>query len=447
MKFSLTTNSTNGDSFLIGVLSIFVPLLIAMTKRSNQLSNLKELRCQSCGRIYRPIDPIYTCKCGGSLNLIYNYDLIAERVSRDDLKSRQGGVWKYTEFLPMESRHKISLGEGESQLVECKRLGKILGFRNLYIKDETRNPTGSFKDRGMTIAISKAVEFGASSVAIASTGSAGGSASAYAAKAGLQCIVLAPTTAPALKVVQIGVFGSRIIRTRGSLDDACDLLEKAVKRFGWHDMTTSLKTNPWLGPGLKTGAYEIADQLDWRSPDWVMVPVGSGSNLTSYWQGFQDFQQLDFIDRLPKMVGTQPSGIAPLVRAHEQNRSPDNIEPWTERMTIASGIGSLLPPDGDTALRAIRDSEGTAVHVSDDDILKAEVHLASEEGIFAEPSGALSVAGAKRLLDAGVIDKDDTVVAVVTGSGLKDPEVLRSNFDKYPVIDPDISELESILSG
>jgi threonine synthase len=417
-----------------------------MTNKRKQLSNLRELRCRSCGQTYDSVDAIYSCKCGGSLNLIYDYDLIAEKVTKDDLKSRQGGVWKYTEFLPMESNHKISLAEGGSQLVKCKRLGKTLGFKNLYIKDETRNPTGSFKDRGMTMAISKAVEFGASSVAIASTGSAGGSASAYAAKAGLECIVFAPTTAPALKVVQIGVFGSRIIRTRGSLDDACDLLEKAVKKFGWHDMTTSLKTNPWLSPGLKTAAYEIVEQLEWRSPDWVLIPVGSGSNLTSCWWGFQDFQQLDFIDNSPRMVGTQPSGIAPLVRAHEQNQNPDKIEPWTDRVTIASGIGSLLPPDGDTALIAIRDSKGTAVHVSDDDILKAEVHLASKEGIFAEPSGALSVAGAKRLLDAGVIDKDDIVVVVVTGSGLKDPEVLRGNFDEYPVIDPDISELESILS-
>jgi threonine synthase len=380
------------------------------------------------------------------LNLIYNYDLIADKLSKDVLMSRHGGVWKYSEFLPMKTETRISLGEGGSQLVKCKRLGEILGFKNLYVKDETKNPTGSFKDRGMTIAISKAVEFRASAVAIASTGSAGGSASAYAAKAGLQCIVFVPTTAPALKVVQIGVFGSRIIRTRGSLDDACILLENAVKQFGWHDVTTSLKTNPWLGDGLKTASYEISQQLNWESPDWVVVPVGSGSNLTGYWQGFQDFHQIGLIGKLPRMVGTQPLGIAPLVRAFKQNQSPDKIEPWTKRETIASGIGSLLPPDGDTALHAIHNSHGTAMQVSDDDILNAELQLASREGIFAEPSGALSVAAAKNLLDEGAIDRDDVVVAVVTGSGLKDPEVLTSNFDRYPVINPEISELENVMS-
>jgi threonine synthase len=296
------------------------------------------------------------------------------------------------------------------------------------------------------VALSKAVEFGATTVAIASTGSAGGSASAYAAKAGLQCIVIVPTTAPALKVVQIGVFGSKIIRAKGSLDDACNLLEKAVKKFGWHDMTTSLKTNPWLGDGLKTASYELIEQLNWIAPDWVIVPIGSGSNLTSYWQGFQDFQKIGLINKLPKMVGTQPSGIAPLVRAYERNKKPDEIEPWEKRRTIASGIGSLLPPDGDTAMNAIRKTNGTATHVSDSEILTAEVQLASREGIFAEPSGALSLAAAKKLLDEGVIDRKDIVVAVVTGSGLKDPEVLRNSFDQYPVIKPLIADLEKAIA-
>jgi len=418
-----------------------------MTEERKCLSNLQELRCRRCGQSFGPFDPLYVCSCGGPLDLIYDYDLIADKLSKEVLKSRQTGVWKYCEFLPMKSKTKISLGEGGSHLVKCERLGEILGFKNLYVKDETKNPTGSFKDRGMTVAISKAVEFGATTVSIASTGNAGGSASAYAAKAALQCIVFVPTTAPALKVVQIGVFGSKIIRTNGSLDDACDLLEKAIKRFGWHDMTTSLKTNPWLGDGLKTASYELSEQLNWSTPDWVIVPIGSGSNITAYWQGFQDFQRIGLINNLPRMVGTQPSGIAPLVRAYELNQSPDKIEPWKERKTIASGIGSLLPPDGNTALIAIRNSYGTATHVSDIDILNAEAQLASSEGIFAEPSGALSVAAAKKLLDEGVIDRDDVVIAVVTGSGLKDPEVLRSSFDQYPVINPLISELENALTN
>lgn len=417
-----------------------------MTEEKTRSTNLQELKCASCGQTFSPFDPLYVCSCGGPLNLIYDHSQIADKLSKEVLMSRHMGVWKYHEFLPMKTMTKISLGEGGSQLVKCERLGEMLGFENLYIKDETKNPTGSFKDRGMTVAISKAVEFGATTVAIASTGSAGGSASAYAAKAGLQCIVFVPTTAPALKVVQIGVFGSRIIRTKGSLDDACELLEKAIKRFGWHDMTTSLKTNPWLGDGLKTASYELAEQLNWVAPEWVVVPIGSGSNLTAYWQGFQDFQKIGIINKLPRMVGTQPSGIAPLVRAYEQNQKPDEIEPWKDRKTIASGIGSLLPPDGDTALNAIRNSYGTATHVSDSEILAAEVQLASKEGIFAEPSGALSVAAAKKLLDEGVIDRKDVVVAVITGNGLKDPEVLRSSFDQYPVIKPLLGDLEKAMA-
>jgi threonine synthase len=417
-----------------------------MTEGEKHSTYLQEVKCSNCGQAYGPFDPLYVCRCGGPLIPIYDYDRITAKLSKDILKSRQMGVWKYSELLPMKTKTKISLGEGGSQLVKCERLGEMLGFENLYVKDETKNPTGSFKDRGMTVALSKAVEFGATTVAIASTGSAGGSASAYAAKAGLQCIVIVPTTAPALKVVQIGVFGSKIIRAKGSLDDACNLLEKAVKKFGWHDMTTSLKTNPWLGDGLKTASYELIEQLNWIAPDWVIVPIGSGSNLTSYWQGFQDFQKIGLINKLPKMVGTQPSGIAPLVRAYERNKKPDEIEPWEKRRTIASGIGSLLPPDGDTAMNAIRKTNGTATHVSDSEILTAEVQLASREGIFAEPSGALSLAAAKKLLDEGVIDRKDIVVAVVTGSGLKDPEVLRNSFDQYPVIKPLIADLEKAIA-
>jgi len=416
-----------------------------MTKAQKRTSNLKNLQCASCSQIYEPFEKRYICACGGSLKLIYDYDLVAKKLNQETLSSRRGGVWKYRELLPMKDDIEVSLGEGGTRLVRCNRLGTKLGFANLYVKDETKNPTASFKDRGMTIAMSKAVEFGASAVAIASTGSAGGSASAYAAKAGLDCIVFVPTTAPALKVVQIGVFGSKIVRIEGSLDDACNLLYKAIEKFGWHDMTTSLKTNPWLGDGLKTSAYEISEELDWKSPDWVIVPIGSGSNLTSHWQGFLDFHRLDLIDDLPRMVGAQPSGIAPLVRAYENNTK--NIEPWKDRKTIASGIGSLLPPDGDTALSAIHESKGTAVHVTDSDILNAEIQLARTEGIFAEPSGALSIAAAKKLLDGGVIDQNDVVVSVVTGNGLKDPEVLRSNFDTYPVIAPNIFELEKAITN
>jgi len=342
--------------------------------KQNELgrSFLMHLQCTKCKTIIDAESRRYICECGGSLSLVYDYDLIADRLSIDVLEKRTNGVWKYKELLPMQSDVRITLGEGGSRLVRCNRLGDLLGFKNLYVKDETKNPTGSFKDRGMTIAISKAREFGANTVAIASTGSAGGSASAYSAKGGMECIVFVPSTAPFLKVVQIGVYGSRIIRTEGSLDGACSLLEEAVRKFGWHDVTTSLKTNPWIGDGLKTAAYETLEQLNWIVPDWVVIPVGSGSNLTSYWQGFKDFQSLGFLNELPRMIASQPSGIAPLIRAYKEHRRPDRIQPWIERKTIASGIGSLLPPDGDTALLAIRESNGTAAHVTDEKILEAE---------------------------------------------------------------------------
>ena len=410
------------------------------------MSYLSAIQCKKCGQRYLTDKSMYLCpKCEGPLDIIYDYDRIATKLNRSTLEARPMGVWKYPELLPLTTDTKVNLGEGGTGLVKCEKLGKALGLENLYVKNETMNPTGSFKDRGMAITISKAVEFGAKTIVIASTGNAAISAAAYAAKAELDCYVFVLAETPLAKITQIRIYGSKVIAVKGSLDDAFQLSKDACEKYGWHDVTSSIKVNPWHGEGLKTIAFEIIEQLDWKSPDWVIVPVGSGSNLTANWKGFKEFRRVHLIDDLPRMIGAQPSGIAPLIKTYKQGMEPDEIEPWKERKTIASGIGSLSPPDGDTALIAIRESGGVAEEVTDEEILQAEIQLARNEGIFAEPTGAIPVAIAKKLLDAGIIDRDDTIVLEITGGGLKDLDPLTMIFHEYPVIAPTFLELEKVL--
>jgi len=408
------------------------------------------LRCSVCSTIYnRPEKSLYRCKkCGNGLELVYNYERIASQINREILEKRKPGIWRYKELLPVKANSKIvSLGEGGTRLHNCRRLAKVLGIRKIYAKDETRNPTGTYKDRPAAVGISKALEFGVKTVALASDGNAGPAMAAYAAKRGLKCYVLMPANTPVERINQVQIFGGKVIRVKGTVSDCLDLLYEVQGHYRWYQLTTAILSNPYQAEGSKTIVYEICQDLEWRSPDWLVVPVGGGSLLTANWKGLKELSQLGFIERLPRMVGVQAEGCAPVVRAYEQGKIPRGIESWGEPKTIAITIAVPSPLDGVGVLEAIKESNGTAIAVSDEEILEAEKLLAETEGIFSEPAGVVSLAGVRKLIDIGKIDKEENIVFTVTGTGLKDSESVMRICKSSPCIEPRPEELRAIIKS
>ncbi|MCL6558250.1 MAG: threonine synthase [Firmicutes bacterium] len=385
--------------------------------------------CEKCGKNYGSnMNSIYNCAtCSSALTIIYDYDTFRKKFTKNKFKKCLPGIWKYWELLPIKSPTiVVSLHEGGTRLHECNHLSSILRVSRLYVKDETGNPTGSYKDRPASVAVSKAVEFGAQILAIASDGNAGPSVAAYAAKAGLPCYVFMPTSTPNERLTQVWLYGATLVTIDGSVNECIDLVEKGRQKFGWHHMSTARAVNPYQREGSKTIAYEVCEQLDWNAPDWVAVPVGGGGLLSAIWQGFNELKALGLIERVPRMLGVQAAGCAPLVRAFNTASRPDAIERWKTPSTIATTIAVPFPLDGDLALKAIYDSNGAAVAVADSEILDMTRRLAAYEGICAEPTGAVSIAGIRSVIAAGIIRPDETVVCIVTGTGLKSLSLLAS---------------------
>ncbi len=384
----------------------------------------------------------------GRLDIYYDYSALATKVNKKTLNLRKPGVWKYREFLPIANKEAIvTLDEGGTPLLHASRLAKRIGLRNLYLKDETRNPTASFKDRSMTVGVSKALEFGNKTVVTASSGNAAASLAAYSAKAGLKCVAFVLELAPLAKIAQIHLYGAQAIRVKKieeGVDPTVQMLRMVVKEYGWYPCPSFGPFNPHQVEGSKTISYELIEQLSWDSPDWVIIPTGSACLLTGVWKGFLDFHEIGLIDSLPKLAAIQSSGCAPLVKAFKEGKGPFEIEPWKHPNTVAGGLADVLPWDGDAALLAL-ERGGTAETVSDQEILEAQRLLASAEGIFAEPSGVTSLAGLLKLIDQGIIEEDETVAVLVTGSGLKDPAAVLKMFGGAPTITPSIRELEKIL--
>jgi len=414
-----------------------------------QMSFATKMKCARCGNEYSLDEKVCMCpsRDDGRLDIHYDYSALAARVNKKMLTKRAPSVWKYHEFLPVKSKRCIvTLGEGGTPLLKASNLARETGLRNLYLKDETRNPTGSFKDRSMTVGVSKALEFGAKTVATASSGNAAASLAAYSAKAGLKCFAFALEFASFAKIAQIRLYGADVIKVRSIEEDkdpTVQMLRMVVEKYGWYPCPSFGPFNPYQIEGPKTMSYEIIEQLNWSLPDWIFIPVGSASLLTGVWKGFADFHKIDLIDSMPKLAAIQSTGCAPLVKAFKEKKRPFEIEPWKRPHTIAGGLADVLPWDGDAALVALR-NEGTAEAVSDEEILKAQRLLASTEGIFAEPSGVTSLAGLIRLLDEGVVEKDENVVVLITGSGLKDPEAVMKTFKETSIIKPSTEELEKL---
>jgi len=383
-----------------------------------------------CGYCARRHDPSYLgmrcAQCDGPLIVTTDLGpLQAKGPSREALRDpRLPGIFGYFALLPIsDARAAISLSEGNTPLTRAGSLAERLGIETLYLKDETRNPTGSFKDRMLALGVARALELGKKTIAVQSSGNVAAAAAAYAAKAGLQAKVFVPRTAPDEKLVQVLMYGADLFRIdHDSPTDIFDLLLWACGEFGWYFASTAGIYNPFTLEGAKTIAYEIAEQTGFDLPDWVIAPVGGGGNLGSLWRGFKDLRDLGLVRRLPRMVGVQAAGCAPFVEAIRLGRSAQEALTWRwpKIETIAGAIADDVVFDAHIALPAVRESQGTAVAVSDEESLAMEYALASTEGIFVEPACATTLAAVKRLAGEGRIRWRDRVCCVLTGLGFKD---------------------------
>lgn len=362
-----------------------------------------DYKCVSCGKRY-PGGQRYFCTCGEPLDVIF--DIPA--VSKSQLRRRQFNHWRYKEFYPVRCR--VSMGEGGTRLVQADALMKSLGVKSLHLKDETCNPTGSFKDRGTTVEVSRALEMGAESVVVASTGNMGASCSAYSALGGIRCTVLTPKEISHSVRVQIGVYGTRLIEVEGTYDECAQLAREVSERHGLF----LLGDYGFRKEGQKSVAFEMLDQLDFESPDWIILPVGNGTLCSGVWKGIKEFFDVGLIKSKPRLVGVEAKGAAPLV-------SGKRVRP----KTIAHSIAVGEPTEGTSVLKAIKESRGMLKTASDEQMLGAQKYLAKKEGIFVQPGSATVVAILHQLLEEGIIGGKDSVVAVLTGHGLKHPEPVR----------------------
>lgn len=377
------------------------------------------LQCIGCSRIFNPAQiPIYACPaCGDLLHIVYNYDSLGRKF-RESLHSPGPlSVWRYHRILPVSLANAISIAEGGTGLSKSERLARSLRMSEVYFKNDGQNPTGSFKDRGMTVAISRAVEIGADTVLCASTGNTSASMAAYAAKAGLKAIVLIPKGKIAMgKLLQAMVHGSKISQVEGNFDKALERARKMAS--GRRGLYLVNSINPYRLEGQKTLAFEVWEQLGRRIPDVVIVPVGNAGNISAIWKGFQELRRTRLTARVPRMIGVQASGAAPLADAYAKNRQ--KVIPWPNPETIASAIRIGAPASWKKALRAVRESRGAIIKASDEEITAAQRLLANHEGVFAEPASAASVAGLVKAKKARLLTPREIVVCVITGHGLKD---------------------------
>ena len=373
-------------------------------------------KCVKCGKTYDAVPDLTNCECGGILDIVYDYDYIRTRLTKEKLAARQDHtMWRYRELLPVEEdTPNTPLRVGWSPLYEEPRLAEQLGLKRLWVKDDGQNPTASLKDRASAMAVAKAREAGAKVIACSSTGNAASSLAGNAAAAGLKTYIFVPSRAPKGKVAQLMTFGATVISVQGSYEETFELSKQAIDRWGWYNRNAAI--NPYLSEGKKTVALEIMEQLSWQVPDYIAISVGDGCTIAGLWKGLKDLYAIGFIDRLPRLISAQAEGCCPINRAIAENK------PWEpmEENTLADSIAVGVPRNADKALTAIRESDGIVVNVSDQAIMAAPQLLGRTCGVFGEPAGVTGAAGVKKLCEQGVIGKDDTVVSVVTGNGLKD---------------------------
>ena len=405
------------------------------------MNNVAGFKCVECGREHRTGDTEYVClSCGGNLDLVYDYGRVRTQLTKASLTAdRNFTMWRYRALLPIEDSSAVPpLTVGWTPIYDCPKLAERYGVKQLLIKDEGRNPTASFKDRPSALAVVKAQEARAAIITTASSGNAGSALAGICASVGMESVIFVPASAPPAKIAQLQIYGATVVLVEGSYDQAYDLCIEASRRFGWYQRSTGY--NPFTREGKKTAALEIAEQLNWNVPDKVFVAVGDGNIISGLWKGFNDLHRIGFIDRLPQMIGVQSEKASAIVDA----ANGDGIVREGPAHTIADSINVGKPRDATMAVRAIQDSEGRGVKVSDGEIIAAIPKLARETGVFVEPAAATAYAGFMKLCESRAIKSQERVLLMLTGNGLKDVDAARQAVGKPMRVAPDIeiSDLE-----
>ena len=408
------------------------------------MAYIKGYECTICKTQYEGMENLHTCpKCGekGILEIVYDYKKIKSKFTKTQLTNcTDNSMWRYRAAMSVTpgSTEKY-LKVGGTPLYRTRRLCGVLGLKKLYVKDEGLNPTASLKDRASAVAVADAIKMKVKTLCCSSTGNAASSLAGNASRTGHDTVIFVPERAPIGKLAQLLIFSAKVIVVNGSYRDAFEMSQKAIEKWGWYNRNAAI--NPHLVEGKKTVAMEIAEQMDWKVPDWVSVSVGDGCTVSGVYKGFYDLLQLGIIERIPRLLGVQSDGCSPFVNAFIKNKP---LEP-AEENTIADSISVGIPRNPVKANRAIEKSEGIWIAVSDHNILKAMKTLGSNEGIFTEPAGAASIAGIEEALKLGIIKSSETVCAIATGNGLKDTKNAMEAAGKPIYIEPDMSELLKVI--
>ncbi|MGE0274180.1 MAG: threonine synthase [Nitrospiraceae bacterium] len=385
------------------------------------MAKMRALVCRECGKEY-PVKAIHVCEmCFGPLEVKYNYDEIKKSISRKKIEDGPLSMWRYIDLLPVEGSSLVGPHAGLTPMVRAKNLGAYLGLDELYIKNDTVNhPTLSFKDRVVSVALTRARELGFETVACASTGNLANSVAAHAAASGMQCYVFIPADLEAAKVLGNLIYKPNVVEVEGNYDDVNRLCSEIAAEQGWAFVNINIR--PYYAEGSKTLAFETAEQLGWRSPDQVVIPMASGSLLTKIWKGLHELQALGLIESVrTKINGAQAEGCSPIATAYKEGR--DFFKPVKPK-TIAKSLAIGNPADGYYALKATAESKGAMDAVSDDDVVEGIKLLAQTEGIFAETAGGVTIGVLRKLVKQGQIKKSDVTVAYITGNGLKTQEAV-----------------------
>ena len=404
---------------------------------------IKGLICRECGKEYPPVS-LHVCDmCFGPLEVQYNYQAIKARISRKTIEAGPKSLWRYVDLLPIQGEPTVGLYAGLTPLIRAKNLGDELGLDKLYIKNDTVNhPTLSFKDRVVSVALTRALELGYDTVACASTGNLANSVAAHAAAAKMQCYVFIPHDLEASKVLGNLVYRPNVVEVEGNYDDVNRLCSEIAGEHKWAFVNVNIR--PYYAEGSKTLAYEVVEQLGWIAPDQIVIPMASGSLLTKIWKGLNEFHKLGLIDRVAtKVNGAQAEGCSPISAAYKQGR--DFFKP-VKPNTIAKSLAIGNPADGYYALKATAESGGAMDSVTDEEIVEGMMLLAQTEGVFAETAGGVTIGVLKKLVKQGVIKRTDTTVALITGNGLKTQEAVMHAVGRPTRISPSLVQFQKTFN-
>lgn len=417
------------------------------------MENIRSLKCLICGRQYRADDVDYVCADHGDegiLDVQYDYDFIGRQISPETLShSNDFTIWRYKPLLPVHPKTEVPpLSVGWTPLYYAPRVAADLGLKHVWVKDEGRQPTASLKDRASAVAVVKAKEKNAEIITTASTGNAAAALGGLCASIRQANVIFVPQSAPQAKIAQMLVFGSRVVLVRGTYDDAFDLCLNAAKAYGWYNRNTAY--NPYMTEGKKTAAYEICEQLNWEAPDRIFVSVGDGCIIGGLHKGLKDLLALGWIGKMPKLMGIQASGSSYMYDAWK-NGEDILTKPSIHAQTVADSISAGLPRDRIKALAAVKETGGAFVSVEDNEILAAIPALARGAGVFAEPAGAAAYAGLVKAVDLQLVARDETIVVLNTGNGLKDVNgamqaVNLANTAPF-IVSPDMEALKQVVAG